>query len=66
MIKVLYFARLREELNTTSESIEAVPDLRSLKTLHGARWRVGRIIQRQSIGNDVGQSGDGGPGYTAR
>lgn len=37
MIKVLYFARLREELNTTSESIQAVPDLRSLKTLLTAR-----------------------------
>ena len=37
MIKVLYFARLREELKTGSESVAAVPDLRSLKDMLRAR-----------------------------
>ena len=37
MIKVLYFARLREELNTDSESIDDVPDLRSLVEILRAR-----------------------------
>lgn len=41
MIKVLYFARLREDLNTDSESVEAVSDVHSLvKVLHarGGEW----------------------------
>ncbi|MCB1867435.1 MAG: MoaD/ThiS family protein [Gammaproteobacteria bacterium] len=41
MIKVLYFARLREELNTGSETMDTVPDLRSLiidLRARGGRW----------------------------
>ena len=40
MIKVLYFARLREELNTGSETMDTVPDLRSLILIcaRGGRW----------------------------
>jgi len=37
MIKLLYFARLREDLNIGSESIDAVPDLRSLVKILRAR-----------------------------
>jgi len=41
MIKVLYFARLREELSTSTESMDAVPDMRSLVGLlqdRGGAW----------------------------
>ena len=41
MIKVLYFARLREELNAASESIDSVADMRSLVSLlysRGGAW----------------------------
>ena len=37
MITVLYFARLREELNRDSESIDGVPDMRSLVKMLQAR-----------------------------
>ena len=41
MIKVLYFARLREELKTSSESLDTVPDMRSLVGIlyaRGGEW----------------------------
>ena len=37
MIKVLYFARLREGLNTDAEFVDAVPDLHSLVKMLRAR-----------------------------
>jgi molybdopterin synthase sulfur carrier subunit len=33
MIKVLYFARLREQLNTESEQLEAAPEIQSVAAL---------------------------------
>lgn len=44
MIEVLYFARLREELDTSSESLDPVPDLRSL---------VGLLQSRGGVWGDV-------------
>ena len=37
MIKVLYFARLREDLNTDAEFVDAVQDLHSLVKMLRAR-----------------------------
>jgi molybdopterin synthase sulfur carrier subunit len=48
MITVLYFARLREELNRDSESIDLVPDMRSLVDILQARAGVWAEI----FGND--------------
>ena len=33
MIKVLYFARLREQLNTESEQLEAAPEIQNVAAL---------------------------------
>jgi molybdopterin synthase sulfur carrier subunit len=41
MIQVLYFARLREELDCGSEKLEPVPDVRSLMAqlaARGGKW----------------------------
>ena len=44
MIEVRYFASLREELETGSEAVDAVPDLRSL---------IGTLRSRGGVWEDV-------------